>query len=255
MVKTKRMIRALFTSLMLTSILVFPALAQPRQSLSLTNVQSSEVQYDYAVEKQVWTHVDGTKYHLVVNPTACTWDINDHSEYSTRGDVAAGSSTSTTLCHIASAEPLYACYSDYCTWWSGRDNWIGLRMYAKTADVKASLCFSPGRCFDAIQTYDSKNHKWISNFCVTAVYQGNPYDPLMADIAGSNGGIGVQEDITFNVKGTQTKGIVQDVYVNWGVSSDIFYPLACQFGQGANGWPINPYQVPQQSEYPFIWTK
>jgi hypothetical protein len=229
-----------------------PALAQPPSLLDLS-IHSGGGQFDGTIEKQTWTHADGTKYHIVANPTSCTWDINDHNEFTARGDVAPGSVTSTTFCHIASAEPLYACYGDYCAWWSGSDNWVGLQMYAKTADVKATICFSQDRCFDAFQTYDRKNRVWVSQFCVTAIYRGDPYDPAMVDIPDSNGGIGAPEDVTFTVRGTQAKGVVHDVGFDWGLSSDIVYPNGCLYGVDANGFPINVNHVPHQSDYPFVW--
>jgi len=230
-----------------------PVRAQAPVALDL-NHASGGGQWDGGIEKQTWSHLDGSKYHIVVNPTSCTWDINDHNDFTAQGDVAPGSASSVTFCHIASAEPLWACYSDYCAWWSGRDNWVGLRMYAKTADVLASLCFAPGRCFDPTPAFDRKSRTWISDFCVTAVYRGDPYDPAMVEIPDSGGGLGVREDVTLTVRGSQAKGVVHDVWVDWGVSSDIFFPNGCQFGVGANGWPIDPYQVPHQADYPFIWT-
>lgn len=206
-------------------------------------MHSGGAQSDYQIEKQTWTHVDGTKYRIVTNPTACTWDINDHAEFTATGDVAAGSSTSITSCHIWSAEPLYACYSDRCTWWGGADNWISTRVIAKDPAVQTSLCFTvPARCFALTPIYDSASRAWFSTICVHAVYQGEPYDPAFVEVPNSGGGLGVQTDVTLTIAGSQGRGIVRGVSADWGVSSDLVFPLGC---------PANPVQG--QTSYPFVW--
>lgn len=200
------------------------------------------------VEKQTW-YLDGVTpdpAHTVVDPfSGVTWDINEHSEWSTSGDLAAGASTSRIDAHIFDFNPVYRCNGGVCFDQSfSRSNLIGFRVVAPSANLAVEVCFQPqAHCFQGVPAFDSKSKLFTYRVCATAVYERD--DPANVPIDGSNGGYGVPTTITRSVT-NQTGRAVKNVSAGWGVTSDI---------SGTNGCPtIDDHTWPPlQLSYPWEW--
>lgn len=221
--------------------------AKPAASLSGQLDLSSPTGYaqtNSQIEKQSWFLAGGAwdPDHTVVNSTACSWDINDHSQWQAMGDLAAGASVSTSFCHVMDFNPIFAC-KPMCANWSGFSNWIGWQVGAKGAGIVASICFAPqGRCFTpAVIDY---GRGFSQTFCGQAVYAGpQGTDSAVVPIANSNGGYGVVTTATLSVTNSGSH-LARGVAVLWGLASDQFYPTGCS----------NPDHSPQAHDYPFNWS-
>ena len=204
------------------------------------------------IDKQSWwldsSHVDPT--HTVTNPgpvtfgRSCTWDINEHSDFSTiTGFIAAGTSTSREDCHVFDFDPVYSCFGDVCSSRSFNSNWVGLQVYASSSNLVSTMCFQPqGDCFTATPVYDSTLKLYNYAICAQALYI--PDDLAVIDIDGSNGGRGVPTIITRTVT-NPTANTVKTAVAKWGLASDVITAPGC---------PEYPWrQWPFQSSYPWRW--
>lgn len=204
--------------------------------------------FDGTIEKQSWwldcCHVDPT--HHVENPLNCTWDINDHNEEVANGNVlTAGTTTSRADCHVFDFNPIYACKSGTCAWWSGASNWVGIKVTSPSSGLSVTMCLQPqGRCFTAPEVYDAFLSQYSYSACVQAVY--TPDDPAVVAIVGSGGGSGSVTMITRAV-GNPTSGTIRNIRASWGVASDVVTAPGCP------NYPTSQWSI--QSDYPFKWVQ
>lgn len=237
------MMMKLFLGGLLLAMVFVPAAQTGRNNLSLANPQGG-AQWDYRIEKQSWTQADGTRYHIVVNPTNCSWDINDHSEWTARGDLATGASASVTSCHIIDTNPLYACYGGYCADWSGINNSFGASVWSPSDKLLLTVCWQPqNRCWTPAPVWAKDSRQFLYQTCQQAVPDIN--DPDVVEIPGSGGGLGEREDITVTVSNPTGKR-ANSIYVSWGLASDMFGPPACPFPHhwSADGYPFRTLVTP-----------
>lgn len=242
--------RLLLALALLIATFQIQTLANRPQPLSLFTYTGSQ-QFDRHVDEQSWW-LDGVTLdpqHTIVNPTNCTWDINDNSTFTATGFLDGGATTSRSDCHIADIKPVYVCNSGTCGDVSPSNvNWIGLQVLASEPTVTASVCLQPdGRCFTATPTYDASAKLYTSNICVAMLYDAT--DPAVVNIDGSQAldgtyGRGVPTTITRSVTNSGNRS-VKTVWARWGLSSDVFTTYGC---------PAFPqFQLPRQRAYPFLW--
>jgi hypothetical protein len=216
-------------------------------SLDLGN-SGSQGQWDRVLEKYNESPLSAGE-PTVVNPRPdCTWDINDWSSLGTTGDLAPDAAVTGSACQIEGFNPMYVEKNGVLTWWSGVSPWFGVAVDAPSPDLSVKACYSPqARCFTLSPTaLDSKTYRY--RICAQVVY--TPDDPSLSEIAGSTpvtlptgstDGRGVATTITSFTVSNPTGRVVRGVGVNWGVSSDAVFTLAC------------PSHHAAYAEYPFRW--
>lgn len=236
------------------SVLSAVVTAGKPQPLDLTSYFGFNQGPGGVIEKQSWwldgTHADPN--HTVINPgtetfgRTCTWDINDHSEFSTGTRfLGAGASTSREDCHLFDFDPVYRCDSGTCAWWSGTSNWVGLRVDASSPDIKATICVAPqGTCFTVLPVYDVSTHLYVYSICAQARYA--PDDPAVQDIVGSNGGRGMPTVVTRTVTNPTTRTI-KTVTASWGLTSDVVTTPGCP------SYATPSWTWPTRDVYPWRW--
>jgi hypothetical protein len=182
----------------------------------------------------------------IINPDpACTWSVNDHNDWLAIGSIEAGASTVRSQCIVSDFSPVYATRNGMTAWWSNAVyGFAGLSVRSMSPDLSVSVCYQPqGRCFVPSPVYDAADRVWLYRFCGRAHYDVE--DPGLVDVAGSNGGRGIVGIVTMTVA-NPTSRRVRDVWAAGGLSSDAFYPSACD--RDAIGRPIVP-----NVDYPFKW--
>lgn len=180
----------------------------------------------------------------IVNPLAgCVWSVNDHYTIRKTGSLNAAASTSDTTCLVSDFNPVLATRFGFTDSWQMSDyGMFGVMVTAPTSGLSVAVCYQPqGRCF-APMSVQAGTKSWRTTFCGRANYR--PDDPVLQDIAGSNGGRGVVGSVTLTITNT-TGRQVRDITVQWGVSSDVFWPSACE---GRINGPAD------HTEYPFEWS-
>jgi hypothetical protein len=234
-------------------MLTLPAEAQAggRQQLDILTTPPSTIQWDRYLEKYNVIPWPEDPAQRVINPTSCSWDINDHSDYSTSGDLATGTSTSRATCVIEDYNPMYVARYGNLTWWSAVSRWFGAAVTSKSANLVITFSYAPqGRSFTLTPVYRPSTHDYRYSLCVQVLY--NPGDPALVLIPGSTPdplpwgsapGEGVSTTITLTISnptGSATRGVA----ARWGESSDVFFPSGCVAVQ---------YRHPVSSDYPFKW--
>jgi hypothetical protein len=184
----------------------------------------------------------------VENPRPdCTWDINDWSSLGTTGDLAAGAAVTESACQIEGYNPMYVEKNGMLAWWSGVSPWFGVAVDAPSPSLSVKVCYSPqARCFTLSPVaLDSRTYRY--RICTQVVY--TPDDPSLSEIPGSTpvtlptgsaDGRGVVTTITFTVSNPAGR-VAKGVAINWGVSSDAVFTVAC------------PSHNAAYAEYPFRW--
>jgi hypothetical protein len=240
--------------LTLAAMFVLPAVARAAGGypLDLSNPTGGR-QFDYVLEKyNVWPQPTDPS-QLVVNPTTCFWDINDHSEWSASGDLAAGVSSSKDTCVIEGYDPMYTAKFGNLQWWHGSNApWFGAAVYSKSPSLTITFSYAPqGRSFILTPIYRPSYRDYRYSLCVKVMYA--PGDPALELIPGSTPdplpwgsapGEGVPTTITLTVA-NPTGRSVRDILARFGESSDITFPDGC-----VGAWDPLP---PTMSDYPFTW--
>jgi len=176
----------------------------------------------------------------VTNPTGCAWDVNDWNDTGTDGYLNAGASYGMTVCQISDPDPVYRTLNGSAAWWSSPHGYFSGWVAAPSGALTVTACYQPqGRCFPLGSVNMGGEYDWL--ICSHAVYQGNPLDPAVTEIAGSNGGHGVVTDVTLTVT-NPTGSRIKNIVLQAGVSSDSQKEPGC------------PYPGPPQTDYPFTWS-
>ncbi len=183
----------------------------------------------------------------IVNPLpACFWDINDHLSLKARlGSLAVGAVVSKDLCMVSDYNPVTKVINGVENPIYGERGHYGMSLVAPSDGIAVTVTYQPqGRTFTVLPDYNRAERQWEWGFCSQVVY--NPDDPALAEISGSNGGIGVITTITLRLENTTGK-LIKDVQPAVGVSS----------AAGLANPPVTPGCTPPITgkvfEYPFSW--
>ena len=124
--------------------------------------------------------------HCVVNPTSCSWDVDDHwQRLALGGYLVSGASVIETTCLIVDANSQYLTMNGTTGWFSGFRNKYGVSIDAKSADLAVTVEWQPqGRTFTLAPVLDPGARLYRYRACISAAY--DPRDPALGDIAGSN---------------------------------------------------------------------
>jgi len=230
--------RIIFAALAVFAILVLPASAS-NPNVPLGSWTGGGQHSGWIEQQQYWLGSMPTDGTAITNPFggACFWSVNDHAQLISSGYLDPGTSVVDTKCVV----------SDYSN--AAPYGFTTAYVVSKSSDVTLSVCYQPqNRCFDATSNYNTKERTYRSSFCVRAHYQQQ--DPLMQEIPGSNGGLGLVTTVTTTITSTATKR-VRDVYAQVGYASDIAVFMG--WGDAIGCLPTIPYV--DHFEYPFQWTQ
>lgn len=213
-----------------------------------------------------WTdwYVTGTGFgspaNWVVNPTGCSWDVDDHWDMiQIDASLAAGASVSQTYCQVADTNPVFFCTGTFsvpsdpvCAWRSGGTSHfrgIQVTVTAPKPGLEVTSCYQPqNRCFQIGELYNQVLRRYEHHSCIGVRY--TPDDPAVAPILGSNGdlftpsrGLGLLTYDTVTVSnptGHTVKPIVAAVQM---------------VGVGGDGLSCSPTLGGYDTfDYPFAWT-
>lgn len=226
--------------------LAMPAATLSNPAVQLDLVGNGTGAWNRLVEKQNDWPLPADQSLWRINPTNCTFDINDHYAFTDSGYLPANTTVSKTTCHIFDFDPIYRCLNGLCADWSAPSNKYSVTVAAPTASLAVSVCFdTDGRCFQLDPVWNQDRRQYGYSLCVQAIY--DPDDPLVLEIPGSNGARGVTTRITWSVSNPSLlpgpKGTVKNIEVAWGLSSDAYYAGSCT----ANTQFAN-------NEYPYRWS-
>lgn len=183
----------------------------------------------------------------IVNPLpACYWDINDHLGLKARvGSLTAGAVVSKDVCMVSDYNPVVRIINGVENPVSGERGHYGMSMTAPSDGINVTVTYQPqDRTFMVLPTWNQLERQYEWAFCSQVVYV--PDDAALAEIPGSNGGIGVVTTITLLLENTTGKTI-KDVQPAVGVSS----------AAGLANPPVTPGcpspVTGKTFEYPFSW--
>ena len=233
----KRILLVIFATL----ILVIPLSAKggPHQ-LELHTLVGGEIQDP--VEQQSDYPYDPAAERYVVNPTtSCFWDVDDHWLWSDMDARLDGNTTYTfPVCMISDHNPTYHTINGMTAWWSSERGRMSAQVSAPSANLNVQVCYAPeGRCFTASRVYNASTRLYTYGSCSQAIY--TPGDPRLVPIPDSNGGVGVQHDITVRITNTSSQG-ARNITASVGVitavevARGLGYACTSQFT-----WPNNDY--------------
>lgn len=179
--------------------------------------------------------------HCIVNPTPCSWDVDDHWRKFAFGYLPAGGSASDVSCVIASQNPVYRTVSGTTAWWSTVNDRFTAQISAPSPSLMVTISWSPqGRLFTLAAVYDAATRLYRYGMCVRATY--SPDDPALVLIPGSNASsvvgtvdaLGLPSTITFTIANPTGKQ-VRNINGSIGMTGS----AACALSG--------------QSSYPFAW--
>lgn len=117
----------------------------------------------------------------VVNPTNCSWDVDDHWQKWVSGVALPGSSASSTSCLLISQNPTFVSIHGS----EGFYSWTRTRAYTELSAAATGLVVTIAfgdRTFTATPVASGNRYRY--DLCVGANY--DPADPHLVPIAGSN---------------------------------------------------------------------
>jgi len=248
-VTVKRLLAVMAACALLASLGGAPAAARVRATsgpagmtykLYQKNIQSpveQETDYPFPADQSEW----------VINPfgdVPCGWDVDDYWQKMAMGSLRAGETLAIDECMIASPGSSWRTIYGQTAWWSTSPGWYGVQVRADTDALSVSVCYQPeGRCFTPGLVYDAPNRSWLYNLCLTAVLAND--DPLLGEIPGSQGGIGLVQTLTVSVA-NQTGRTARNVASSIG---------AVGASQQSLGWGGCMKNAPITLDYPFRYTQ
>jgi hypothetical protein len=226
-------------------LLTVPASAGPAPPLDFqgTGFQQSH----QTLEKyNVWPQPTDPA-QLVIDPTTnCTWDINEHSEWTDTGSLAPGATASTQTCVVWGYNPMYVARNGLLAWYSSVSHWHAVSITGPQG-LNVQVCYAtPARCFTVPSKPVDRTYQY--SFCSQVVYQ--PGDPALTLIPGSTPdplpwgsapGEGSLTTVTISVS-NPTGRTAKDILARWGMASDHTFPPGCS----------QTHPAPSV-DYPFSW--
>lgn len=199
----------------------------------------------YVEQQNDWPLPDDPALRVVNPLPGCAWDVNDRLELVDRGYLDPGVTVTKQVCMIADHNPTFRTVHGLSGWWSSERGRFGFDVRSSSAGLSVSACYQPqGRCFTASPVWDQLSRTYGWRLCSQVVYL--PDDPALAEIPGSNGGVGVVSTVTTTITNTNGRRI-----------RDVRAAVGVQDGSGLTGPPIGPgcADVPPTDhvDYPFTW--
>lgn len=183
----------------------------------------------------------------IVNPlSGCSWDVNDYLSLTTsEGYLDPGAGVAKSVCMVSGFTSILKTVNGVTGSYSAAGGHFGMSVQAPSPDLHVTACYStPGRCFTPGPIWDSSAKQYVWIWCSQAVYVND--DPVLMEIPGSNGGIGVITTITLQVQNL-TGRRVKNIRAGLGVAS----------AAGLSNPPVTPgcsYPLaPKVYDYPFSW--
>jgi len=176
-----------------------------RESLRFEVVTNAQLQQP--VEQQSDYPFDSSGPRYVVNPTQCSWDVDDSWQRIANDDyLDAGASATLQTCMVSDASTYYASHNGTSGWWASNRGYFGALVYAAVSGLAVSVCYAPqARCFHPQPQFNASQRRYDYVACTQVVYQQG--DPALVSIPGSNGGTGVITNITLKVSNPTAKQI------------------------------------------------
>lgn len=236
--------RRLVVVVLLALLVAGPVSAGKPQPLDWVN-PATDGQSTYVVEQQndwPWPAPE----LRVVNPlSGCTWDVNDRLTLTDSGYLNPAVPVSKAVCMVTDHNPTWRSVFGLEGWWSSERGRFGFQLDAPSASLQITACYTPqDRCFTPAPVWQPTTRTYRWTVCSQVVY--TPDDPVLTEIPGSNGGLGVVSQILTTVVNTGARR-VPDVRLSVGV----------QDGAGLAGPPIGPgcADTPPTAHvaYPFTW--
>lgn len=144
-----------------------------------------------------------------VNPTPCSWDVDDHWQEWVQGTLAGGQFVTRSSCLIASQDPVWLSVNGVDGWYDWPTDRFYVDLRAPSAALVVSVAFDPGEVVAANVRPDGRAYRYT--ICAAPSYP--PDDPLLQPIAGSARGtdgrdaLGVRTTVTLTIANPGTKNV------------------------------------------------
>jgi len=140
-----------------------------------------------------------------VNPTACSWDVDDHWQLWVQGVLAPGASVTHVSCLIAPQNPVWLSVNGSEGWYGWPLNRFYVDLSASSSDLLITVTFDPGPTF--VATVADGTYR----LCGGKHYP--PGDPALVPIAGSGRGtngqdaLGVPTTVTLTIANPSSRRV------------------------------------------------
>lgn len=146
----------------------------------------------------------------VVNPTVCSWDVDDLHYIGGGGNLTANQPETATVCLIADGSSYDGPYANNKT--------VYATALSPSGDLDVTLTNSLGQTWPADKVYYPSNHRWSYTVC-TVDLTGRPFTnwaDTYPEIPESNGGRGIRVDYTITVTAAKKQKATAEIRVQGG---------------------------------------
>lgn len=201
------------------------------------------VQLQQPVEQQSDYPFDPRAAHYVVNPTSCSWDVDDSwQRIAVDGYLEANATATFRTCMVSDATAYTTTKNGLTASWSSSRGYLGVLVHSPVSRLVVSVCYSlRSRCFAPAPQFNTAQKRYDYVACTQAVY--DPGDPDLVSIPDSNGGTGVVSQITLEVANPTSRQIRS-------IGADIeVVGVGAHFAAGACGYAPLP-----RRDYPWSFS-